>query len=104
MTRVYIAGPMSGLPEFNYPAFHAAAEALAKRGFVELSPTQNDTTLSWDFYLRRSIRMVTEADAVCLLPGWYQSKGARLEVSLAEALGLDIRPLDEWLKVKIPNG
>ena len=101
MTRVYIAGPITGLPDFNYPAFHAAAVALAARGFIALSPTHDDTTLAWEHYMRRSIRMVTDADAICLLPGWQQSKGAQLEVTIAEALGLDIRPLDEWLKEKI---
>lgn len=105
---VYIAGPMTGIEHFNYPAFDAAEVALNERGLSTLNPVQSEmenTTgepQAWDWYMRHALRMVTQADAICLLPGWQQSKGAQLEVTVAEALGLDIRPLDDWLKVKVP--
>jgi hypothetical protein len=100
---VYIAGPMTGLADFNYPAFRAA-QAKLEKGYTVLNPVDaeklNDSAepQSWDWYMRHTLRMVTQADAICLLPGWMESKGAKLEVTVAEALGLDIRPLDEWLK------
>lgn len=103
---VYIAGPMTGIEDFNYPAFHAAKAALEARGIETLNPADteglNDTGApqSWDWYMRHAIRMVTQSDAMCLLPGWQDSKGANLEVKIGEALKLDIRPYDEWLKVK----
>ena len=109
MTNVYIAGPMTGLPEFNYPAFRAAGDQLRARGLNILNPIDAElfkTTgapQSWDWYMRHALRMVTRADAVCLLPGWHKSKGANLEVTVAEALGIDIRPLDEWLKAKVSS-
>jgi len=100
----YIAGPMTGIEEFNYPAFAGAEEKLVALGHVCLNPIdaekENDSgePQGWAWYMRRALRMVTAADAICLLPGWHQSKGANLEVAVGEALGLDIRPLDEWLK------
>lgn len=103
---IYIAGPMSGIENFNYPAFHAAQRALDDRGILTLNPanTEADNTsgspMPWEWYMRRALRMVCESEGVCLLPGWEASKGAQLEVTVAEALGLDIRPYDEWLKVK----
>lgn len=103
---VYIAGPMTGIEDFNYPAFNAAQEQLERRGLAILNPAdteaENDTGAPqhWSWYMRRALRMVTVSDALCLLPGWENSKGANLEVKVAEALGLDIRPYDEWLKVK----
>lgn len=42
MTRLYIAGPMSGLPQFNFPAFHAAAIALRAAGYAIISPAETD--------------------------------------------------------------
>lgn len=42
MTRLYIAGPMSGLPQFNFPAFYAAAEALRAQGYDVVSPAELD--------------------------------------------------------------
>lgn len=104
---LYIAGPMSGLPEFNYPAFRKAEADLNQRGHLTLNPVAiemwNDTgkPQAWEWYMRHALRMVTSSTGMCLLPGWQQSKGANLEVVVAEALGLDIRPLDEWLKVKV---
>ncbi|MET4780838.1 DUF4406 domain-containing protein [Glaciihabitans sp. UYNi722] len=104
--KVYIAGPMTGLPDFNYPAFRDAETHLTARGLTALCPAdseQHNTTGApqpWDWYMRHALRMVIDSDAVCLLPGWQTSNGANLEVTVAEALGLDIRPLDEWMKVK----
>jgi len=40
VTTIYIAGPMSGLPEFNYPAFFAAAEQLTAAGYDVLNPAR----------------------------------------------------------------
>lgn len=103
---IYIAGPMSDIEDFNYPAFNAAEVALLERGILCLNPAsteaKNDTGApqSWEWYMRHALRMVSLSDGICLLPGWQASKGAQLEVKVAEALGLDIRPYDEWLKVK----
>lgn len=102
--NLYIAGPMTGIPEYNYPAFRAAEAKLKALGFPVLCPVDSEehnssgSTQTWDWYMRHALRMVTESTAICLLPGWQQSKGAQLEVTVAEALGLDIRPLDDWLK------
>lgn len=101
--KVYIAGPMTGLPEFNYPAFNAAEGRLLVAGHYVLNPVRSEghnTTgrpQTWDWYMRHALRMVTEADGVALLPGWSRSKGARLERQVADSLGLDVRMLDRWL-------
>jgi hypothetical protein len=95
---------MTGLPDFNYPAFRRAAAALLAQGYVVLNPVDaeqhNDTgkPQRWDWYMRHALRMVLEAQALALLPGWGQSKGAILEVQVAAALDLPIKPLDDWLE------
>ena len=90
---VYIAGPMSGLPDFNYPAFNAAEETLRAAGHHPINPARHGDdhrAPDWDWtdYMRRTIRDVTQADAIHLLPGWEKSRGAQLEATIAKALGL----------------
>lgn len=102
-TTVYIAGPMTGIEDFNYPAFNIATEILRARGLEVLNPADteqyNDTgkPQEWTWYIRHAIRLVSHADGIALLPGWEASKGATLEHQIGTALGLDIRPIEEWL-------
>lgn len=101
---VYVAGPMSGLPEFNYPAFRQAQADLEAKGYTVLNPVdaEKDNTTgehqTWQWYMRKALVMVAQADGIALLPGWENSRGASLEHHVATSLELDIRPLDEWLR------
>ena len=107
MTRqfIYVAGPMSGYPAYNYPAFMAAEKALHATGrFNVLNPARNEDNnptpgvpQSWDWYMREALVQVAAADSVALLPGWECSRGARLEVHVAHALAMPTAPLDVWL-------
>lgn len=92
----YIAGPMTGHPDFNYPAFAYAATVLRAKGIDARSPHEIDNEgqeQSWQWYMRRALRMLLECDAITLLPGWETSRGACCERSVAEALGMTIT---EW--------
>jgi len=97
-----VAGPMTGIEDFNYPVFNAAADDLRAKGFDVLNPVDiealNDTgqPQAWDWYMRHAIAMVAQADGLAMLPGWENSKGARLEHAIAEALKLDIHPVWWW--------
>lgn len=101
--KIYVAGPMTGLPQKNYPAFNDAASKLGARGYEPLNPVDVDknlpgTPVEYDWYLRATMRMLTEADAVALLPGWRESTGANVEVQFAIACGMEVRDLDYWLR------
>lgn len=103
----YLAGPMSGLPNFNYDAFEAATQALRKAGYTVISPheinanihdlSQPETTDQRAFYLRRALRGLLDCTGVVVLPGWLYSRGAQLEVSIAEALNMPVVPVAELL-------
>jgi hypothetical protein len=100
--KLYIAGPMRGIPEFNFPAFRAAAERLRAQGHEVWSPAENDArvdgfdgtgepkTLEYRHYMRRDLPAVLEADAVAVLDGWERSKGARMEVHVARECGIPV--------------
>lgn len=86
--RVYIAGPMTGYEDFNRPAFAEAAARLRSLGHVVVSPGELDEAghtpgdWPWKAYMRRDIVELMGCDTIALLPGWAQSKGARLETTL----------------------
>lgn len=88
--KVYIAGPMTGLPQFNRPAFHQAAMNLSFEHHVPLNPAILPDGLSEADYMAVGITMLQRADAIFLLTGWQFSAGARAEHALALKLGLEV--------------
>ncbi|WP_087864022.1 DUF4406 domain-containing protein [Comamonas thiooxydans] len=95
--RIYIAGPMSGLPDFNYPAFHAAAAVLRTQGHHVENPAENPRPAcgTWQGYMRMSLRQIAACDCLYMLPGWRGSRGARIEHGLALDLGLEVHDFGE---------
>jgi len=107
--RIYIAGPMTGLPEHNFPAFHAAANRLQEAGWETVNPAENfdgRTDLPRETYLRADIELLATCDAVAMLPGWEDSRGAKLEYLIAWELGmpvLDTQTLDSLERAPVPG-
>jgi hypothetical protein len=109
--KIYIAGPMSGVEDFNFPLFFETEEKLKELGYEVINPAHNDgETLEealamagtpdkpnnpWSYYMRRDLPNVLNVDALCVLPNWRRSKGALLEVHIAKALGLPIYVLKD---------
>ena len=114
--RLYIAGPMTGLPQFNFPAFDAMAAALRRAGHEVVSPTELDsqewrdmalaspdgkmadwfTGDTWGSVLARDVRLLSDGgiEGVVVLPGFAKSRGARLETYVARLCGLPIMWFD----------
>lgn len=113
--KIYVAGPMRGIPEFNFPAFNAATAALRKEGHEVFNPAERDierhkgvdiskgnangdeqvAAAQHGFSLREALRddcvwICESADCIALLPGWENSKGAVAERALGIALGLEV--------------
>ena len=95
--RLYISGPMTGLPEFNYPAFFSAEEALVLAGYEVENPARNPDPepKTWEGFMRMAVRQLMDCDGVALLPGWLESKGALVEVNLAKTLGMPVMTIGE---------
>lgn len=92
MTRLYLCGAMTGLPEKNYPAFHAEAARLRALGYTVVSPAEIDLPdgLPWAAYMAVDIPLLLSCDGVALLPGWQASRGATLEHHIAKELNKSI--------------
>lgn len=115
--KIYLAGPMRGIENFNFPAFFEAAEMLRARGHEVFNPAERDTkewggerlrsekgdenevadnlgmdkiSLARHCFLADTNWICTQADAIYVLPGWETSKGAKAEKALGEAIGLMI--------------
>jgi hypothetical protein len=106
---VYIAGPMRGYPLFNFPAFDAARDAWAARGWTVISPADMDRDIDglhpeamdgssptsspdkpFSHYMRRDIEALLRSTAIAFLPGWEKSVGANVERVVAGALNLEM--------------
>lgn len=91
--KLYLAGPMTGLPDFNYPTFNRYARLLRELGHVVFNPAEahdGETGLPLEKYFELDLPEVCRADAVAVLPGWRKSRGAQIEVDLARHLGKNI--------------
>ena len=90
MRRIYIAGPMTGLPDFNYPAFNAEAARLRAIGWDVENPAENPAPPSgeWIDYMRLAIPQLMTCDVIVLLPKWEKSRGARVEIRVARMMGM----------------
>ena len=88
--RVYVAGPMSGMPSHNFPAFNAAADALRAQGWHVENPADHGVVngVTWADYMHADVCMLASCGAIYLLPGWSKSRGASLEAHIAAALGM----------------
>ncbi|HEV2734883.1 MAG TPA: dATP/dGTP pyrophosphohydrolase domain-containing protein [Longimicrobiaceae bacterium] len=91
--RVYLAGPMTGYPEHNFPAFRAAREHLRALGFDVVCPAELEEAAplpTWEACMRRDVALVAGCEAVVCLPGWERSRGATVETDLARTLGMPV--------------
>ena len=103
----YLAGPMTGIPQDNLPAFVEAADSLRDSGYAIITPIEFETAeviqavidnpektfnevagTTWGGALARDVEIISdEVDGIVFLPGWDKSKGARLEAFVAILAG-----------------
>lgn len=114
--KVYLAGPMTHYPHFNFPEFLHAEIQLESQGYRVYSPARHDLdngfnpekSLEENNYdlesaFRWDIKSVLKSDMVVVLDGWQDSVGASIEVSVARACGIPVCPYtSEWPYVGTP--
>lgn len=93
MNKLYLSGPMTGIENYNHEVFDRVAAEFRQVGFQVCSPAEffdGDITRERHEYMREAFKYLLEADTVVILPGWEESKGARLEIMVAQELGLNL--------------
>ncbi len=88
--RIYVAGPMTGLPGLNKETFKAAKDRLIYQGHNVMNPADLPPGFEETHYMDICMAMVRSCEAIFMLPGWKTSEGAVAEMNLAKKLGLEI--------------
>lgn len=110
MPSLYTSGPVTGIEHDNVTNFRRAQRLLTEAGYEAFIPHEivgmNDThsqamlvcinELTSHYESGRGVEL--HYDGLALLPGWEQSEGARLEKAVAEACGIPVKTVDEWLE------
>lgn len=98
--KVYISGAISGRePNEVRKEFERVEKLLTSLGLEVVNPLANGLTddHTWEEHMRADLHLLLECDKVAVLPGWVESKGARLEVFVASELGMEVIPLGREL-------
>jgi len=120
----YLAGPMTGIPQFNIPAFDEAADSLRSLGLEIVSPAERDTyetrkaalgsksgdhadlsiAETYGDMLARDMKIIAdEVDGIVFLPGWHESRGARTEAYIALAFNRKFAVYKDGTMLVIPK-
>lgn len=96
--RLYIAGPVSGMPDRNQAAFEEAAKALVDAGHAVSVPTRFvHPSTKHDDAMQICLAELLRCQAVALLPGFNRSAGCLAEIMAALSCGMQIRRWEDWL-------
>ena len=101
--RVYVAGPMTGIEDFNYPAFNSMADKLRGQGYEVENPADHGVVegATWSDYMAYDLTRLGLCGVIALLPGWERSEGAKLEVQIAHRLGMTVVNAHDLVSMEI---
>lgn len=73
-----------------YKLFEQAENELRKSGYDPVNPMKlpHNHDKSWQAYMREDIKALCDCEAIFMLRTWAESKGARVEFSVAHSLGI----------------
>jgi hypothetical protein len=88
-SKIYISGPISGLDEGKVKTnFDDAEEFLTSVGMIPVNPNNIPDGPDWNYFMRESIKLLMDVEAIFMLDGWNNSKGSQIERYLAKHLDM----------------
>lgn len=99
MKTLYLSGAISHNPNYKQD-FEAAYKDLTEAGYAVISPLDIcDDGWSWSTCMRCCIEaLVTQCDAVAIIPSGCDSAGMELEMQIAERLGMQVKTVETWIR------
>ena len=96
---LYLSGAITHNPNYKRD-FEKAYKDLTDAGYTVVSPIDIcDDSWSWSTCMRRCIEvLVTQCDAVAIIPPEYDSAGMELEMQIAERLGMQVKTAETWIR------
>ena len=97
--KLYLAGPVTGMPNENREAFAMAQKVLDEAGYEVVNPHELrlDPGLTWAQCMKPCLLAMLNCDALAMLEGWERSPGARLEQRVARELSMPVFKVGAWL-------
>ena len=80
--RIYLAGPITGVEGYR-GRFAVARRQCETKGHRVMDPSVLPEGFDWQDYMPICLAMLQCCEAICLLPGWEQSRGAQKELRMA---------------------
>ena len=101
MRLLYVSGPFSAADnldgiERNILAASEAALEGWRQGWAVICPHKNTSgyqhaaDIPYETWIEGDLEILRRCDAICMLPGWEQSNGARIELALAYDLEMEV--------------
>ena len=83
--------PDVGQPDLNEPLFRSTEQRLRELGHEVFNPCNLPKTLSYRHAMKFDVAWICDhADAILVLPHWFESPGAKVEIALAKAIGIEV--------------
>lgn len=100
MKKAYVSGPMTGMPDLNFPAFNEASAALRALGWEVVNPVDvnPDPGTDWLTCIVADLEAMRGCTAIALLPGHENSDGAAMEKIAARRLGMKFYNIADLLQ------
>lgn len=104
MKKIYIAGPMTGYENYNYETFNRIGGEWEERGWAVHNPAtayNGSTRLPYRLYMNSAVQLLLQSEAIALIDGWENSRGATMEALIAQRMGLPFYNAHTGRRMKI---
>lgn len=88
--RVYISGPITGVPDYM-DKFAETEKELKEKSYTVVNPAKINygmpEDMTYEEYMEIDIRLIELCDAIYMIRGWEMSRGANREYGYALGKG-----------------